>query len=492
MAKKITDYSEEQGSRRWNDEFDEQESSSEISTFVEAESEVVDFGDEDDNDEDIIKNIKPEDEPLENEQEDGVEAEKQSGKSKKALIGGVLAAVGVGVAGFLGYNYVANENVSSEYVQETQSQEQTQEQVQTEFNQTKEEVVENKTEEKVDDFSQPKKEIEEVVSKDFEEIKEKTTDFVEEVKQEVKEVELPKVEQVKQNVQEFSETVMEKTSTIVEEVKQEVAQPVVEEVKKLVSSEEQVQNQEQVIVETQPIVENIEQPVKPVESIQNLETLNSTQTLYVNQEIKNELQEIKGFLTELKNNIGTFVETQNVKNQEQDVKIQTVENKIDETRDDISSLKAELDALKQKVVSLEEKGCNCQVKKQTNTILNKDKSSVSKKSNLVKPKEKNSIQMIGKSVNIDKPEVSVKKSTSKVDLKATPERDYVQPKKVTNQKLSGYQIRSILNGIAWISDSNGKTKTYTQGDYVGGKQIGSIDVDSGIYDLNGNKIIDIH
>ena len=273
---------------------------------------------------------------------------------------------------------------------------------------------------------------------------------------------------------EVKENLMEEQKPVVEEEKQpsilEQAKEKLEETKDKI-----VETKDQIVETTQNAVQEVKEKVS--EQIEAIKTNKEEITPFVEQKV----------LVEEDSKALRAIEVVSDK-------VKIVHGNTLDNRRIILEMQKEIDLLKNHIKDLEVKQsetlpCSCtneSVKDKVNAdkvpAIVKDKAPVK---NTVKPKEKkgNFVQLVGKRKTPELKDMSsgnggLITQTSNSGATTLTEKHEVR-------------IQSILNGIVWVNDSTGRTHTYTVGDKLGGRVIGNIDENSGVFDVNGKKILDL-
>ena len=377
------EFTEDHSSQRWNEEIEEQESESEITTFNETPTMEEEIG-------------------------GGNKENKQpsSSKMKMAILAGVLVAAGG--AGYLAFDYLGGEE-EQQVAEEVKKPESVQEKQRFE--------AQKLEESKVDEFKQ-----------------------VETVKVKPK-LEEPKVDEFKQPEQ----------------------------------------------VQVEPKVEDLKQQASFAE-----------ENALVLKNISSSINGIASNINEIYNDFNNKLNDTNTNVNDISLRLNALNDKTNNEENQINELKEEIKTLKDKINVLETKDCGCDknIQKQEDVTKVKEMAKVNhhtvennRENQPVKVvKRSNYIELVGKRKEATLPnEMNVQKQElAKV-------KNEVKETTVGLSSGNKYKIKSILKGIAWVVDeTSGKTMTYTVGKKINGVEIGNIDVNSGIYDINGNKIIDLH
>ena len=297
----------------------------------------------------------------------------------------------------------------------------------------------------------------------------KTTNNTEEVKQEQKEFVEQKVEEIKPMNVEQTEITLEQQNQ--EPPKEEVV--VAQEVKVAENKQEEPSLFEQTKNKLQEVKETVVE--KTQDTVQNVkETVQDVKEAVV--------EKVEDFKKPTNEEITPFVEQNKVKVQEElaqavgmvEDKVKIVHGNTLDNRRLLLEMQKEIDSLRAQVKELEVKQseglpCSC-----TNEA--------------VKPKERKGkfVQLVGKRKTPELKDISGNVGSTTVDTNRSnggENASLIEKHEV--------KIQSILNGIVWVNDSTGKTHTYTVGDKLGGRVIGNIDENSGVFDVNGKKILDI-
>lgn len=316
----------------------------------------------------------------------------------------------------------------------------------------------------------------------------KTTNNTEEVKQEQKEFVEQKVEEIKPMNVEQTEITLEQQNQ--EPPKEEVV--VAQEVKVAENKQEEPSLFEQTKNKLQEVKETVVE--KTQDTVQNVkETVQDVKEAVV--------EKVEDFKKPTKEEITPFVEQNKVKVQEElaqavgmvEDKVKIVHGNTLDNRRLLLEMQKEIDSLRAQVKELEVKQseglpCSCTneaVKDNKVPSIVKDKAPVK---NIAKPKERkgNFVQLVGKRKTPELKDISGNVGSTTVDTNRSnggENASLIEKHEV--------KIQSILNGIVWVNDSTGKTHTYTVGDKLGGRVIGNIDENSGVFDVNGKKILDI-
>ena len=397
------EFTEDRSSQRWNEEIEEQESESEITTFNETPTMEEEIG-------------------------GGNKENKQpsSSKMKMAILAGVLVAAGG--AGYLAFDYLGGEE--EQVAEEVKQLESVQEKQALEEQELEKQRLEAP---KVDKFKQ-----------------------VETVKAETK-LEEPKVDEFKQP-------------------EQMQVEPKVEEFKQ----PEQMQ--------VEPKVEDLKQQASFAE-----------ENALVLKNISSSINGIASNINEIYNDFNNKLNNTNSNVNDISLKLNALNDKTNNEEVQINELKEEIKTLKEKINVLENKDCGCDKKIQKQEEVAKVKEMAKINNHIIennmqenqpvkRVKRSNYIELVGKRKEATIPdEINIQKQ------ELTKTKNEIKETTVEVSKGNKYKIKSILKGIAWVTDeTNGKTTTYTVGKKINGVEIGSIDVNSGIYDINGNKIIDLH
>lgn len=458
-------YSEEQSSRRWDEHLSEQEHESEITTFEEAQTEEIEIGEE-----------KP------------VGKSKIKGDGSKVKI----IAISAVIAAALGAGAYVYTTSGSSYEEENLDApvSTVKEKVEEEIKETKQVIEEKKEEvkeqvqEKFDDFT---KAVDQTTST-FENTVEKNDFTQPNVSNDSfnNNFETPKVEEVQNPFENQSvETV----------VKPEEA-PIVQTLPVLPKDEVQSQIQEQQATPEQEVAMPI--PTEEVKVMQPVyqEQLPSQPSSSLNSEHSEMLLNVTSEkLTDLSANINNIEALVNNRLNNQDAKIDQINGIITSQQKDIEQFKVEIEQLKNRIISVEEKPCNCDkstlkeekvVKPET-----KNEIKVVETSKTSPVKNKNFIEFVGKRKEAKLPDV-VKTEIKTVETSKTFKETKSKINVSKGEVKSKDHIKSILSGIAWVTKADGTTETLTVGSKLYGKEIGSIDVNSGIYDTQGNKLLDLY
>lgn len=196
--------------------------------------------------------------------------------------------------------------------------------------------------------------------------------------------------------------------------------------------------------------------------------------------------------------------------------IDNLVKKDEERKDEIDMLKKEIEDLKNRLMLIEQnKVTNIQKTGSVPQItIVKDEN---KKEEIVEPIQKPAgkpiIEIKKEDKQIVKPKVQTKKRGNYIELVGKSQAQKIEMKEIEKVKLDdttkvevkkeekagiikvqkpnkSLKITGILNGIAYVS-VNGNQKIYSVGDKLDGKEIGVISMNEGIFDINGDKIVDI-
>lgn len=467
-------YSEEQSSRRWDEHLSEQEHESEITTFEEAQTEEIEIGEE-----------KP------------VGKSKIKGDGSKVKI----IAISAVIAAALGAGAYVYTTSGSSYEEENLDApvSTVKEKVEEQIKETKQVVEEKKEEvkeqvqEKFDDFT---KAVDQTTST-FENAVEKNDFSQPNVSNDSfnNSFETPKVEEVQNPFENQSTTNVSET---VETVVKPEETPMVQTLPVL--PKDGTQTQPQIQEQQTPPVQEVAMPM-PTEEVKIMqpvyqEQLPSQPSSSLNSEHSEMLLSVTSEkLTDLSANINNIEALVNNRLNNQDAKIDQINGIITSQQKDIEQFKVEIEQLKNRIISVEEKPCNCDkstlkeekvVKPET-----KNEIKVVETSKTSPVKNKNFIEFVGKRKEAKLPDVvktEIKTVENSKTFKETKSKINVSKGEVKSKD----HIKSILSGIAWVTKADGTTETLTVGSKLYGKEIGSIDVNSGIYDTQGNKLLDLY
>lgn len=421
---------ESNSSRKWNEDIGEEDLNSENSTFV------------------------LEEEPDSHVIEVGSAGKKPMSKTAKTIISVALGVAAIGAAAVLlpsGSNEVSENDGSSEKKEDALNLEDGQ-------------------------VEEQKQEV-------------KATNNTEEVKEEKKEFVEQKVEEIKPMTVEQTEITLEQQNQ--ETPKEEII--VAQEVKVAENKQEEPTLFEQAKTKFQDVKDTVVE--KAQDTVQNVkETVQDVKDTVV--------EKVEDLKKPTKEEIAPFVEQNKVKVQEElaqavgmvEDKVKIVHGNTLDNRRLLLEMQKEIDSLRAQVKDLEVKQseglpCSCTteaVKDNKVPSIVKDKAPVK---TVAKPKERkgNFVQLVGKRKTPELKDMSGNTGSTTADVSRSNEggnTPLIEKHEV--------KIQSILNGIVWVNDSTGKTHTYTVGDKLGGRVIGNIDENSGVFDIHGKKILDLH
>ena len=256
-------------------------------------------------------------------------------------------------------------------------------------------------------------------------------------------------------------------------------------------------------VQVEPKVEDLKQPeqvqVEPkVEDLKQQASFAEENALVL-KNISSSINGIASNINEIYNDFNNKLNDTNTNVNDISLKLNTLNDKTNNNEVQINELKEEIKTLKEKINVLENKDCGCDknIQKQEDVAKVKEmakinnhivENNVQENQPVKRVKRTNYIELVGKRKEATLPD---EMNTQKQEL--TKVKNEVKETTVAVSSDNKYKIKSILKGIAWVTDeTSGKTSTYTVGKKINGVEIGNIDVNSGIYDINGNKIIDLH